>query len=345
MKNKLFFLLLIFSSCRKDPYPFCPNPIKLDGWRMYTNCIKLEENTSGFYFLNENTGFITGFYGMIKRTDDRGVTWKDISTNQETVIEGISFINSDTGYVSLRSMGDTTINDLEVTYDGGKHWNIIPISMHGYLSDIHFFNFHDAVAVFTDRTNGKKIIYTTNDGANTWHNSGVHIMYNGINWNIFYSSETLFAGEQDNNRLLKSTDKGYSWNQIIIPVQDLSGVNIIDSMNFFVEGWNGDSLKTFRTFNGGATWTEMSDSFNYSFYHVFSDKLRGIAVSHSPFNPYFSSNDSIVYKYYSTSDGGTNWTQIGESNQENYFNSTWQFPSDNVGYSINGGRIIRIERN
>jgi len=78
---------------------------------------------AGVFFLDENTGWISGLQGRIMKTADGGRTWKRQPTGTMAGISDVFFIDENTGWAA----GDGTIADkkggiLLRTTDGGNTW-------------------------------------------------------------------------------------------------------------------------------------------------------------------------------------------------------------------------------
>jgi photosystem II stability/assembly factor-like uncharacterized protein len=116
-------------------------------------------NDSTFYwsvldFLNEQTGWVFGNFGLYKTTNG-GVDWQLITTPFGLrQIGAIFFLNSDTGYVSNE-------NSVEKTMDGGISWVKVYTGTSAY-HDICFVS--NETGYITDDTK----IFKTVDGGNTW---------------------------------------------------------------------------------------------------------------------------------------------------------------------------------
>jgi photosystem II stability/assembly factor-like uncharacterized protein len=74
----------------------------------------------GLTFVDENTGWLSGEWGTVLRTDDGGKTWKQQVTGVDVTLFGIGFADKDNGV----AVGiDSTILRTE---DGGATWKPLP---------------------------------------------------------------------------------------------------------------------------------------------------------------------------------------------------------------------------
>src|SRR5258706_6571598 len=112
---------ILLSSCSKDQMASCPEAVPLNGWTMEIYCPTFEKALEDIFFVDERTGFVSGEYGTILRTDDGGFTWSDLTFDDQHPVNSIFFINEDTGFVSLRADSGITCK-LEYTESGGQNW-------------------------------------------------------------------------------------------------------------------------------------------------------------------------------------------------------------------------------
>jgi len=76
------------------------------------------------YFINENTGIVSGWLGKIFRSTNGGINWDSCNSVTTESLNSITFINSSTGFIAGRA--STT---LLKTTDAGITWNLIPLNM------------------------------------------------------------------------------------------------------------------------------------------------------------------------------------------------------------------------
>lgn len=90
-----------------------------DGGKVWTQFIDADRSVfDGFYFINENLGFIYG-KSTIARTEDGGNTWTAPIQNNNFIFRDIYFINTNIGYAISypRHVWKST--------DGGKNWKML----------------------------------------------------------------------------------------------------------------------------------------------------------------------------------------------------------------------------
>jgi hypothetical protein len=157
------------------------------------------------------------------------------------------------------------------TIDGGTTWTILPNSPDystSWLDFVHFFNTNDGVCMGDPNTAGKYIIYTTNNGGNTWTQTPVANIPNcssgetGVVNLCDAVGDTLWFGTTK-GRIYKTTDKGLTWTVVATGLGTSAAIEprFKDGMNGIVIGTNystGAYIGLKKTTDGGATWTTLT---------------------------------------------------------------------------------------
>lgn len=160
------------------------------------------------YFLNNNTGFITGKNLFIKTTDG-GQTWTSMKSNAFRMFQDINFKKNTEGYVtSNNGVYFKTIN-------GGISWDSLGYNSTNYLYDIYF-------------TGSKTLV---RDG---WHGNILVDLENNYATTTIPSNTTklLFLNQQ------KSVGIGLNW---VDPSNYYSNGDILITN----DGWKTFEQKTF----------------------------------------------------------------------------------------------------
>lgn len=102
----------------------------------------INTNFSSIFFINENTGFISDYFGSIYKTNNKGLSWVKIFKNDSISLNDIYFVDDNIGYIVGKNKKNS-YNIILNTNDGGYNWVIesldSPYPPHLYsLSDIHF---------------------------------------------------------------------------------------------------------------------------------------------------------------------------------------------------------------
>lgn len=283
--------------------------------------------TSGFYFLNENTGFAVGgtfaTHGSIFKTSNGGINWVNITPqNFSMFLHNIQFLDMLTGYAGGKFGVIKTTN-------GGAEWNYVysfnPASTNISFSKVSFPEINTGYYL----ADSGKVLKTSNGGEN-WQSvrAGGDSLYFDIK---FLNAFTGFiCGE--NGRLYKTVNGGNSWVRI----------NLQNNVNFYsiffnneLTGYISGLRYAMKTTNGGDLWFNVFEAESKSFWSVyFSDQNTG----------YLASDTGIVYK---TTTGGVIGinpvsTEVPEEyslsqNYPNPFN-----PTTNIKFSIPKAGFVRL---
>ncbi len=281
---------------------------------------------NGFYFVNEQTGFIIAGSGRLLKTVDCGESWFDLETGVTFTLDAIDFCNDSTGYI----VGPGTEKMLKTT-DYGNTWSAIdfnsPLTDYG-LKDIHFVS---NTIGYVAHTNGS-ILKTTNAGI-YWDvvYANQYIKAQAIN---FFDENHGIAGcykQSLQSCIISTNDGGNTWDEFILPVfQDINySVCCLDAANFLYCGLYG---MIYKSVNGGNTWApKFERTFWGDIYQVqYLDENSIFCLTSSREN--YSYQSSNLYK---SIDGGENFVSIAdvEVNDNNIFTpATFGFIDYNLGY-------------
>src|SRR6266849_4341008 len=195
-----------------------------------------------------STVVAVGDAGTILRTDDGGATWTPQSSGTTQSLNGVSFVDANTGtavggslFSVSRNLGGGTI--LRTT-DGGATWT--PQASAFFSSVPGRFTFLLGVS-FVDANTGTAV------------------------GEIFQGSSVPPAGI-----ILRTTDGGATWTFQFRSPRPLRGVSFGDANTGTAVGFSG---RIFRTADGGATWTPQSSGTTNELFGVsFVDANTGTAV-------------------------------------------------------------------
>jgi len=130
-----------------------------------------EENTiyNSVLFINENVGWAVGVHiippsqqdGAIHYTQDGGNTWTAQTTNVESILKDIYFVDANKGWV----VGEDGV--ILYTEDAGKTWTIQKSGTEEHLLSVSFAD-DGKTGWAVGGSMGVPIIIGTNDGGQTW---------------------------------------------------------------------------------------------------------------------------------------------------------------------------------
>jgi len=266
------------------------------------------------YFVNESTGFATGYTtsgtttGVILRTTNGGINWYTVQTTT-TTIGFVHFPSVNTGYVpSNDGFYKTTNSGINFVFTSSILNRYYPC----------FFTSND-----TGYTSyGSNHILKTVNGGISWSQIDVY----GLIKNIYFitSSTGFYAGFGSGGGLYRTTNDGLNWSLQYY-------TNNLMCLHFpsLTTGYcSGDTV--LKTTNGGVNWFRLNSTNNLykgSFGPIFFiNNITG-----------YLSGSSYIYK---TTDGGNNW-QSQQYISGSSINSIF-FPSSSVGYAVgNNGLILK----
>ncbi len=250
-------------------------------------------------WMKQNTGFVTASRGIdhiaivnpyivwataydgtgggatiqeFTRTVNGGITWTPgtiVFTNSTNY--GIADLYPFNDTVCFAAMYPATAANGGVivkTIDGGTTWSILPNSPNystSWLNLVYFFNANDGLCMGDPNTSGEYVIYTTNDGGDTWTQTPVGNIPNCTSGETgivdlcdAYGDNFWFGTTK--GRIYKTTDKGLTWTVSTTGLGTSAAIDPVfkDAMTGFVVGSNystGTFLGLKKTTDGGATWS------------------------------------------------------------------------------------------
>jgi photosystem II stability/assembly factor-like uncharacterized protein len=260
---KIFFVLLVLLL------------ISLNSYSQYT-WVQQQSNTGlpfyGIYFVNNMTGWLCGYEGMIKKTTNGGANWLTQQSGTSTNLYALHFVNANTGwaaggYYEYNNWGFITIVK---TTNGGANWFIQRNEPTDYNYPNHLY--------FFDANTGIAGCYGNNGGAIT---GGLLKTTNGgVNWLWVQGSKPT------RKFVFLNSQTGYCISKV------WSDYN------------NIDTGLVYKTTNGGSNWTLQLQRYKWQFRGIdFFNVNTGIVLG-SP------DSTGIYNRYFKTTNGGTNWVQM-----------------------------------
>jgi photosystem II stability/assembly factor-like uncharacterized protein len=206
------------------------------------------------YFLDRNTGWISGKNGLIFKTDNGGESWdKHKIADKKSWIYSVLFFNHTNGLaVGLQEEKPFTL--LLKTTDGGRNWK--------NLSEKVPRSFYAPISFIDDKKGyigGFKYIIYTSDGGNTWDmqfsNTSSSECREAIRGLTFITPESGWA--VGHCGLVLKTEDGKNWNRVKKftknRLRDISFSN--ESEGYIVGDSNKEPGVLYHTTDGGKKWT------------------------------------------------------------------------------------------
>ncbi|MBS1492338.1 MAG: T9SS type A sorting domain-containing protein [Bacteroidetes bacterium] len=196
------------------------------------------EDLNAVQFLNQNTGYIgggfngTSFISFLKTTNG-GDNWIRLNSAPGTNVNGMKFINSDTGwFCDIYGFGG-----LYRTNNGGVNWQL-----QASLSEMKNLFF---LSIDTGFVISAKKIYKTVNGGSNWfllHDFGFQL------GDVYFFNSNV--GIVSAGRFYRTTDGGSNWT---MNQEDVVGINFTFASDSI--GWAGlNSYAIPRTRDGGKSW-------------------------------------------------------------------------------------------
>ena len=172
-------------------------------------------------FVNENTGYLCGNYGVLKKTIDGGIIWKDKSLSSEYNLNDISFINEELGWLF-----DISGRTLLKTEDGGNSWSV---NLQGDLLNMFFL---DENIGFVKTVNPSGWLKTT-DGGNLWERIYSFPPGDGQVYFINENVGTYIAGPY----VFNTYDGGVTWqDEKIFDYTSINDIYFLDDNQCWIAG-------------------------------------------------------------------------------------------------------------
>lgn len=297
--------------------------------------------------VDANTVWVSAYDGSgggaypkdITKTVDGGATWTAMNISAipgTALISDIAGVSADVAFVVTAPSGSGASNNgIWKTTDGGATWTKYTGAFTNGTSFANHVYFWDANNGFAggDPANGKFEMYKTTDGGATWSlittapapQNGDEFTYVGVKEVV---GDNIWCGTST-GRVLRSTDRGATWEAFTSPALDFGGVITEGSTASFAFSDNGTdgllitndngAVFMFSTNDGGATWL---DAFPEGVWY--GDDVAAVPGVAGGFVTSGINSAGPMGTAYSVN-GGIDWIGIDEGNQRGtlrFFNNT-----------------------
>ncbi|MBN2008961.1 T9SS type A sorting domain-containing protein [candidate division KSB1 bacterium] len=291
----------------------------------------------GMYFIDGQTGWAVGEYGVILKSIDGGVTWTIKEIPWLFDLADIHFPTEQTGY----AIGTDGL--IIKSTDGGEHWT----------QQENFYSNNLNRVLFLDELNGwtigeKGLILHTADGGSHWEKQTSSSMDNLLGIDFIGTEKVCVVGENQSILLYAGTHN--VWSRINFTTTDrdtpffFEDVFFIDDMNGWICGYDQDENGVILfTTDGGIHWQRRvtggvgvisylgfsSIGLNALHQIYFYDNLKtGLTLTKTTNNHKWA---NILLK---TTNNGYNWKGLSESNDAG------NLASDGCFSVLSGNRIV-----
>jgi len=170
-----------------------------DSWEL----VDVPDVTTFYYdlqFVNENTGYMCGYNGVFVKTIDGGLTWTDLSFNNDLKFRSLYFYDENNGWLI-----DTFNKILFHTPNGGESWSTVT------LGDVYVFEpqsvyFIDDNKGFATTTEG--VLFMTIDGGSNWEE--FYVFSYGAESKIHFMNDTE-GWYKNSGGIYHTYDAGLTW--------------------------------------------------------------------------------------------------------------------------------------
>ncbi|GGG46352.1 putative secreted protein (Por secretion system target) [Epilithonimonas arachidiradicis] len=309
-----------------------------------TNVKAVDANTIWFSDTASSSATDTGRY--IGLSTDGGNTWTNKLVTgpvAAATIGDMHPISATTAWIV--SSGSGSQNGIWKSTNAGTSWTKQTTASFNtgvsFANVVHFWDENVGFAAgdpFQSGANQRFEMYTTTNGGTTWTNIPAGTAPAPLNGAEFgYTNKITVQGNNiwlgtDLGRVLYSPNRGASWQAFQTPAVDFGGVTVSgftadvafrDSTNGLLASDEDGVSLLYSTTDSGANWTPITP--NGPFY------ANNIVYVPGTANTYVSSGYDLGSSY--STDGGLNWTEIGnDPTYEKYFGSL-SFISPTVGFT------------
>lgn len=327
MKNILIISILIFLAYNRA----FPQSI----WNIQQS--PTSNDLTSIYFINDSTGWITGYNGTILKTINSGVDWEIQNSGTSKHLSDVFFATENKGWIVGQAYGGSMNNGIVLsTTDGGSNWEIQIDGGLSNLRSVFFINDTVGWAVGADGT-----IKNTQNSGITWfdQNSGtnrlltkVQFITQEIGWISVHYLNLSYAVY-----ILKTYNGGQTWDSIFnpLPFSIHEGFHFSDSLHGFATGFGSHVTEKviLKTTDGGYNW-QMNGCDSKRMNGIFSTSSNlGWAVG-GLFNGYgyvYNTVDGILWSEQTT-------PTVSKLNELHFIN-------DSIGWAIgDNGTIIHTNQ-
>ena len=169
MKKLIIIILVLVAS---------QNIFAQSGWQ-WQNPYPTGSNLEKSFFIDENTGYVVGWDGLIIKTTNAGMNWIQQYSGCNYFLTSVYFINSNTGFVVSGDERFPTNGVILKTSNGGANWiSVASLSNIGF-EDVCFLNDMTGFICGTYYWS-RGVIYKTTDGGYNWNVSQFQSPYSFI---------------------------------------------------------------------------------------------------------------------------------------------------------------------
>lgn len=328
-KNVLFKITPYdFSEGQSDNTPIYLANNLIDSVACYWNQLNsgVGDYLKDVFFLNNDTGFVSGVGGTLIKTTNQGNTWSVINMGTPEWLNSLFFTNNMNGIIVGAN------GYISKTTNGGTTWSTINSGTSDWLFSVFFPSSQIGYAVGGSASGNGQTILKTIDGGLTWSNQDT--ANSSQLRSVYFLNDNIGYASGYNGSVIKTIDGGINW----IPLNtNLPLYYTLNSVHFTSidtgyagGGWQIGSNNTqaiIKTVDGGVTWSDISS---------LNDDFINDIISVGPNRLIAAGYNGTLLK---STDEGINW-EIRNSTNNLDLHSTF-FVDENLGFSVGStGKIV-----
>lgn len=261
-------------------------------------------NLNSVFCASPDTVYACGKNGTILRTIDGGSSWDILNSGINKMLNSISFVNKEVGFVG----GDDIILK---TIDHGENWFIVYIDTIPATPNFYSTFFLNADTGFVV---GYNPIFKTIDGGNNWMQYSVppQFYYTAL-ISVFFSTDKIGYAvgvfhqiSYDEGVIVKTIDGGNNWFMLsqlgTFINKSFQSVFFIDSLKgwmgggYFGNSFNPNYRNLFKSIDGGITWDTLTTPFQNAINSIFFTNDHTGYIADDTGHIYNSINDGAIWQ-------------------------------------------------
>ena len=255
----------------------------------------------GICTVDKNTVWVSGSKGSVYVTLNGGKNWQKVKVPESDSLDFRDIEILSSGVIVLMSSGSGESSRIYKSDDNGKTWRVVYQNLFrdGFLDTIEFWTKRNGIAI-GDPVNGKFDILLTTDGGSNWREAirknipdafagEAQFAASGTCISVVGKNEAWIATGGTKARILKTSDKGLSWQVYKTPIlqgQSSTGIFSIHFLNKntgLIVGGNylkeddKDSTSAFSV-DGGRNW-----KLNSTGYLPYQSSVKSVMINNRAF--------------------------------------------------------------
>jgi photosystem II stability/assembly factor-like uncharacterized protein len=284
------------------------------------------------YFIDANTGVITGDSSLFMKTSNGGTNWVIMPPpgGSNNYYAGVYMQNANNIYLTQGYYGGISgYGEILHSTNGGNNWTLQLLTQSDMIS-IAFINANTGFAVGNGNSSIGDSLYKTTNGS-SW--TAVNVGYIGfMTYIYFYNASTGFICSNNSGNILRTSNGGVNWSVVATSTVEnrVNQILMVDANTCYGVTDNETFLKST---NGGLNWTSQS----------FGNSVDGISIGFTSASTGFmvtGKESTSNYKITKTTNAGSNWTTVLSGTSKLYW--AIGFVNSSTGWIVgSSGSILK----